>query len=144
MASLVISREDLFPVGASVAAYVAVGAGETPASGPPEGSVVATGVVASDGSLTLTGLADATTYILYASAPSYLRASTRSLSSGGESGVGVVDVFEDPVTGWPARPTVSGAPAPWPLRWVSLPGSIVSPVDLMAELDTFLPIPAGP
>lgn len=70
--------------------------------------------------------------------------------SGGGGGITIsdlapalTDVVEDPITGWPSRPTIDGQPIPWPLRWRSQPGSINNPVDLMAEFDTFLPVPGA-
>jgi hypothetical protein len=73
VASVTVSREDLFPNGTSVAAYAAAGTGRTPSSGAPAGSSVDSGTV-SGGSVTLSGLTEETVYILYASSPDrYLR-----------------------------------------------------------------------
>lgn len=76
MASVTVTRPDLFPAGTSVSAYVDQGRG-LPASGPPPGTAVGPFTVASDGSLTLSGLADKTSYVLYASSPDrYLHLNT--------------------------------------------------------------------
>jgi len=90
--SFVVHREDLFPVGTSVAAYLVVGRGETPGSGAPSGAAAETQTVASDGKLTFTALTDGKSYILYAGSPDrYLRVNTSSspslAGSGSASGV---------------------------------------------------------
>lgn len=75
MPTHVSRREDLFPVGTSVAVYTDRGHGP-PTSGAPSGTAI-TGspfTVAGDGSLTVTGLETAGKYLLYASSPDrYLR-----------------------------------------------------------------------
>lgn len=74
MASVTVTRPDIFPEGTTVDAYLATGRKETPASGAPTGSSAGTGVVTS-GVLTIAGLAADQQYILYASSPDrYLRA----------------------------------------------------------------------
>jgi hypothetical protein len=88
MASITVSRPDLFPVGTTVSAYVDPGRGTSPTSGPPPGSSVASGTVAANGSLTISGLANATNYVLYASSPDrYLRVyAADPVASGGGGG----------------------------------------------------------
>lgn len=78
---MVVSRQDLFPVGTSVAAYLATGLGHTPSSGAPAGSAVETETVQADGTLTFTGLTNGRTYILYASSNGhYLRVMENAVS----------------------------------------------------------------
>lgn len=87
MASVTVTRPDLFPAGTSVSAYVEPGRAPLPGSGSPPGTAIGPFTVASDGSLTVTGLADSTSYVLYASSPDrYLRVNT-SLSppAGGQA-----------------------------------------------------------
>jgi hypothetical protein len=73
MPAITVNRPDLFPAGTTVNAYVDPGRGSGPVSGAPSGSSVTSGVVASNGGLTLS-LAASTPYILYASSPDrYLR-----------------------------------------------------------------------
>jgi hypothetical protein len=88
MASITVSRPDLFPVGTTVSAYVDPGRGTSPTSGPPPGSSVASGTVAANGSLTISGLANATNYVLYASSPDrYLRVYAANPVASGGGGV---------------------------------------------------------
>lgn len=81
MATVVVSREDLFAVGVSVAAYPAVGRGETPGSGAPAGSAAETETVQAGGVLTFTALDAGTTYILHAGSPDrYLRVTAAAVT----------------------------------------------------------------
>lgn len=76
----VIEREDLYPVGTSVAAYLLTVFG-VPASGAPSGSAVETETVQADGTVTFDGLANGRSYILYASSPDrYLRVTAEATS----------------------------------------------------------------
>jgi hypothetical protein len=72
VAQVAISRADRFPVGTTVAAYPASNWAPTkrPPSGAPEGSSTASAAVQANGTVTITGLADATDYYLYASVSS--------------------------------------------------------------------------
>jgi hypothetical protein len=68
VALVVVSREDLFPVGTVVAAYRA--AGPPPVSGrPPYGPAAGSEMVDAGGVLTYTSLTENAGYILYAPAP---------------------------------------------------------------------------
>jgi hypothetical protein len=71
MADLVRQVSDKFPVGTTVGAYPG-----TAAAGdrPPAADAVDTAVVAANGTLTLDGLADNTTYVLAATVDSQHRA----------------------------------------------------------------------
>lgn len=96
MASVTVSREDLFPVGTTVAAYPAAGLalGQTPSSGAPAGSAAATEDVDTDGTLTFTGLLVNREYILYAATPDrYLRVTTFLPASGLPTGGSEGDVL---------------------------------------------------
>lgn len=64
MANVVVKRSDKFPIGTTVGAYPRNAATQ---DGPPSGQPVQTAVVASDGSLTFTGLTAEAAYVLYAS-----------------------------------------------------------------------------
>lgn len=133
MAQVVISREDLYPVGTVVDAYRA--AGPTPVSGrPPYGPSAGSATVDANGLLTYASLTENAGFILYAPAPDrYLRifvSSSGVESSGG--GGGDVFVVQDADTGYPARGDDT-QPKIW-MGWDD-------PTDLMAELDMFVPIP---
>lgn len=79
MAGITVNRPDLFPDGTTVNAYLASAQtppGLTPLSGVPSGSSQGSGVSV-QGVVAITGLADKTTYILYAASPDrYLRVNT--------------------------------------------------------------------
>lgn len=76
----VIEREDLYPVGASVAAYLLTVYG-VPASGAPFGSAVETETVQGDGTVTFDELENGRSYILYAGSPDrYLRVTATATS----------------------------------------------------------------
>lgn len=64
MATAVLQSSDRFPAGTTVGAYLASDwvPSKRPPSGAPPGSTVTTAVVAADGSLTFTGLADGVGY----------------------------------------------------------------------------------
>lgn len=73
MATFILQSSGRFPVGTSVSAYKRAnwpGYQQGSIAGAPVGSSDATATVASDGSLTLTGLADLTRYVAYASVSS--------------------------------------------------------------------------
>jgi hypothetical protein len=108
MASITISRPDVFPASTSVAAYPATVYG-VPSSGAPYGSSVETESVAGNGTLTFDSLAAGTSYVLYGTVGGqsrYLRVNT----SVDTSGTGDVDTSQVPGfvkfngTSWPARP----------------------------------------
>jgi hypothetical protein len=78
VASITVSREDVFPNGTTVSAYATYPDVPLPAAGAPPGPVAASGVV-SGGVLTLGGLVNGRTYILRAASPDrYMRVSIRS------------------------------------------------------------------
>lgn len=93
MATVTVSREDIFPVGTSVAAYPATVFG-VPSSGAPYGTAEDTQSVAAGGVLTLT-LTAGLSYILRAASPDrYLRVNTSVTESGGGGGTGDVTTEE--------------------------------------------------
>ena len=94
MAQIVVSRADRFPVGTTVYAYPVSNwpHHKRPPSGAPEGASAGNAVVAANGSVTITGLADETNYYLYASVSSehrYVAASTKAISPSAGSAASV-------------------------------------------------------
>lgn len=102
MSSVTTSRQDLFPAGTVVSAYLATGRGVVPASGAPAGSAVSSATVASNGVLTTGSLTPGATYILYASTPDrYLRVFA-PVASSPSSGVALIgDSITDQNAGGP-------------------------------------------
>lgn len=95
MATQTLSREDVFPVGTSVAAYPLANwpTAQRPPTGAPVGSSAASGTVQANGVVTFTGLADATNYVAYAQVSGvhrYIRFRTpaASTAAGGSASVG--------------------------------------------------------
>jgi hypothetical protein len=135
MAQVVISREDLYPVGTVVDAYRA--AGPTPVSGrPPYGPSAGSATVDANGLLTYASLTENAPFILYAPAPDrYLRifVSSTAVQDTSVGGLASFDLIEDVDTGWPARP--DGAQSGTWIGWTD-------PTALMHEYDRFIPIPA--
>lgn len=79
MASETLKVGTKYPVGTSVSAYAVSSFDSVPSSGAPSGSAAATATVASDSTLTFTGLTADTRYVAYASVSGtdkYLRFST--------------------------------------------------------------------
>ncbi len=113
MAQVVLpSIAQVFPAGTTVSAYAAPpGAG--PPSGTPTTAVIATGVVAAAGSLTITGLADNQMYFLNATVNSVSQtvvASTPALVAVQSSG-GLAVNGKTPVPGLGAAITSPTAPS---------------------------------
>ena len=69
MADFTLKAADRFPVGTTVSAYARSnwGTHELPPTGAPKGSAAGSGVVASNGSATITGLSDGVAYFAHAS-----------------------------------------------------------------------------
>jgi hypothetical protein len=145
VAQVVISREDLYPVGTVVDAYRA--AGPTPVSGrPPYGPSAGSATVDAAGLLTYASLTENAPFILYAPAPDrYLRIFVSS-SSGGGTGSSVdtatlVGFCEWSGTAWTfnsvviiARPDFAGK-----LIWFGGDASTDEPTSMMGVGDIWYP-----
>jgi hypothetical protein len=135
MASAVVNRADVFPVGTTVYAYPLSNwtTGQRPPSGAPVGSSTTSAAVAANGSVTFTGLADDTWYVAYAqvsSAHRYVNVSTfrkrNPVQAVGDATDGQALVWDDAEGQWePGSAGVSqatvnttvAAATPW-LTWV--------------------------
>ncbi len=92
MAQVVLHANDVFPAGTTVSVYALANPSSPPPDAVPPGAVVTTAVVASDGSLTFTGLADDTRYWAYAQVSSDDRTVGFRTDSAALSGTAVVAV----------------------------------------------------
>lgn len=141
MASFTTAPDQRFRPGTVLNVYPATGGGR-----PSSGSVTSA-TVAADSTATFTGLDDASRYVAGTTINGpFITFSTPAVTTSTE-GVSV-DALETALSdvletedGWPERPTLNGETIPWPLRWRSLPGSVVNPSDQMAEFDTYLAVP---
>jgi hypothetical protein len=88
MATVVVTREDMFPVGTLVSAYELVGLDWSPSHGAPPGPVKESETVQVGGAVTFVALDEGRTYVLYAPSPDrYLRVNTSVTAAAGTGDV---------------------------------------------------------